>query len=139
MARREEEGDPERVFTLFEANSTIPQLVEHLTAVKRGKGVLVHAMPEIKKASAKASFGGGSYAGRPYLAALEQISQHLHAIHEIGVLVKDVDMGLCDFPHSANGRVVHLCWKLGETEINWWHDVHSGYTGRQPLDCLDNE
>ena len=50
------------------------------------------------------------------------------------MLVKDLDIGLCDFPHMMDGRVVYLCWKLGETEIRWWHEVNSGYSGRQPLE-----
>ncbi|MFQ5991279.1 MAG: DUF2203 domain-containing protein [Nitrospiraceae bacterium] len=136
MAHREEGQNLERLFTLTEANGLIPQLEEHLTVVKRGKGVLVQAMAEIKKASEKASLGGGSAAGRPYVRALEQISRNLHLIHEMGVLVKDVDMGLCDFPHLHEGRIVYLCWKLGETEIGWWHEVQSGFSGRQSLEDL---
>jgi hypothetical protein len=53
----------------------------------------------------------------------------------MGVLVKDVDMGLCDFPYLLDGRIVYLCWKLGESEIRWWHEVSSGYRDRQPLEA----
>ncbi|MBI4400794.1 MAG: DUF2203 domain-containing protein [Nitrospirae bacterium] len=134
MAHREEGQNLERIFTLAEANRLIPQLEENLTAVKRAKAVLIRTKDEIKKASAKAQFGGGSYAGSHYITALEQISENLQAIQEMGVLVKDLDIGLCDFPYLMNGRIVHLCWKLGETEIRWWHELNSGYTGRQPLE-----
>ena len=124
----------ERVFTLAEANQLIPRLEEHLTVVKRAKGILVRVKDEIKKASAKSQFGGGSFAGRHYIRALEQISNQLRSIQEMGVLVKDLDIGLCDFPYEMEGRLVYLCWKSGEPEIRWWHDLHSGYTGRQPLE-----
>lgn len=134
MAHREEGQNLERIFTLAEANRLIPQLAEHLTNVKRAKAVLIRTKDEIKKASAKAQFGGGSYAGSHYITALELISENLQAIQEMGVLVKDLDLGLCDFPYLMNGRIVHLCWKLGEAEIRWWHDLNSGYAGRQPLD-----
>ena len=114
MAHREEGQNLERVFTLTEANRLLPQLEEHLVAVKQGKAVLIHTKDEIKKASANANYGGGSFAGSHYIQALEQISEHLQSIQELGVLVKELDNGLCNFPCMLEGRVVHLCWKLGE-------------------------
>ena len=123
------------MFTLSEANRLIPQLEEHLNAVKLGKAVLIRTKNEVKKASAKAQFGGGSFAGPPYITALEQISENLQVVQEMGVLVKDVDLGLCDFPYLLDGRIVYLCWKLGESEIRWWHEVSSGYRDRQPLEA----
>lgn len=134
MAHREEGQNLERIFTLSEANRLIPQLEEHLNAVRRAKAVLIRIKDEIKKASAKAAFGGGSFAGPHYIKALEQISEHLQAIQEMGVIVKDLEMGLCDFPCQQNGRIVYLCWKHGEAEIRWWHEVNSGYRERQPLE-----
>ena len=134
MGQREEGQNLERLFTLSEANQLIPQLEDHLTAIRRAKGVLIRTKEEIKKASSKAQFGGGSYAGHHYISALEQISERLRAIQEVGVLIKDLDMGLCDFAHQMGDRVVYLCWKSGEKQIRWWHEIHSGYTGRQPLE-----
>jgi hypothetical protein len=133
VAHREEGQNLERIFTVSEANRLIPQLEEHLRAVKKAKAVLIRIKDEIKKAAAKAPYGGGSPAGGHYISSLEQISENLRAIQEMGVLVKDLDIGLCDFPHLLDGRVVYLCWKLGEHEIRWWHEVNTGYTGRQPL------
>jgi hypothetical protein len=132
MAEQDDEY-PDRLFSLSEANRLIPSLEEHLSAVKKGKSVLVHTKDEIKKASKNAQFGGGSFVATHYISALEQINDNLQKIQEMGVLVKDVEMGLCDFPHLHEGRVVYLCWKLGEPEVGWWHEVHSGYASRQPL------
>jgi len=126
----------ERTFTLTEAKQLLPQLEEQLLAVKKEKDVLVHSHGEIKKASANAQSNGGSFAGPRYIRALERISDSVEAIQEMGVLVKDLDIGLCDFPFQMNGRVVYLCWKLGEPEIRFWHEVEDGYTGRQPLETL---
>jgi len=125
-----------RTFTLDEAKQLLPQLEEQLLAVKKEKDVLVHSHGEIKKASANAQANGGSFAGPRYIRALERISDSVEAIQEMGVLVKDLDIGLCDFPYQRNGRVVYLCWKLGEPEIRFWHEVEDGYAGRQPLDTL---
>lgn len=134
MAHREEGQNLERLFTLSEANCLLPQLEEHLTAVKRGKAILIQTKDEIKRASAKAQYGGGSFAGPHYIRALEQINEHLQAIQEMGVLVKELDSGLCDFPCMLDGRVVYLCWKLGEPEIKWWHEVSAGFAGRQRVE-----
>ena len=134
MAHREEGQNLERVFTLAEANRLLPQLEEHLVAVKQSKAVLIHTKDEIKKASANASYGGGSFAGSHYIQALEQISEHLQSIQELGVLVKELDSGLCDFPCMLEGRVVYLCWKLGEPEIQWWHEISTGFAGRQRIE-----
>ncbi len=139
MAQREEGQNLEKIFTLAEANQLIPHLTDSLTEIKRGRATLLRVKDDIRKASAKAAFGGGSAAGPLYLHALEQITEHLQAVQELGVHVKDLDLGLCDFPFLLGGRVVFLCWKLGEHEIRWWHEVSSGYGERQPLgdDCSD--
>jgi hypothetical protein len=134
MAHREEGQNLERVFTLSEANRILPQLEEHLVAVKHGKSVLIQTKDEIKKASSKAQYGGGSFVGPFYIHALEQINEHLQAVQEMGVLVKELDSGLCDFPCMFEGRVVYLCWKLGEPEIEWWHETSTGFAGRQRIE-----
>lgn len=133
MHEPEDHQESERVFTREEANGLIPQLEELWTLIKQGKTVLVQTRDEIKKASANANLGGGSLVGPQYIQALKDINESLHTIHELGVIVKDVDLGLCDFPYLLNGRIVYLCWKLGENKINWWHETSSGYSGRQVL------
>jgi hypothetical protein len=134
MAHDDDETTPDRVFSLFEANQLIPQLQSHLTTVQERKGVLVQTREEVQKASANADHGGGTTVGSHYVKSLQDISTNLRAIHELGVVVKDIDLGLCDFPHVRDGRVVYLCWKLGEKEIRWWHEVTTGYKDRCPLE-----
>ncbi len=134
MARDENETSPGRLFSLLEANQLIPQLQLHLSTVREGKTVLMRTREEVRKASANACYGGGTPVGVSYVKSLQDISANLHAVHELGVVVKDIDLGLCDFPHIRNGRVVYLCWKLGEKEIHWWHEVTSGYNDRCPIE-----
>ncbi len=131
--------EEERTFTLAEAKSLLPQLEEKLLSVKTEKEVLVRSHGEIKRASANAQSNGGSVVGPRYIQALERISDSVEALQEMGVLVKDLDIGLCDFPHLYDGRVVYLCWKLGEPEIRYWHEVEDGYAGRQPLETLTED
>lgn len=125
---------PDRIFTLAEANELLPQLNQRFAAVRRAKTVIVSTKEEVSKASAQAASGGGSPVGALYIRALHEISGSLQAIHELGVVIKDVDLGLCDFPYQLEGRVVYLCWKFGEDEIRWWHETSSGYKDRHPLD-----
>lgn len=134
MARDENETSPDRVFSLFEANQLIPQLQSHLSTIQECKAILIRTREEVSRASANASLGGGTTVGARYVKSLQDISTNLHAIHELGVVVKDIDLGLCDFPHIRNGRVVYLCWKLGESEVRWWHEVTSGYKERCPIE-----
>ena len=134
MEHDEHEGGPDRVFSLYEANQLIPQLQSHLTTVQQRKGVIIQTREEVQKASAKAGYGGGTPVGSHYVKSLQDISANLRAIHELGVVVKDIDLGLCDFPHMRDGRIVYLCWKLGEKEIRWWHELTTGYKDRCPLE-----
>ena len=134
MARDEDDDRPERVFSVFEANQLIPQLQSHFSQIQQGKTVLLQTRDEVRRASAQADRGGGTAVGAHYVRSLQDISDSLQAIQELGVLVKDVDQGLCDFPHMREGRIVYLCWKLGEKEIYWWHEVTTGYKDRCPLD-----
>lgn len=123
----------EKIFTLAEANCLIPQLEQLWSMIKEGRTVLIRTKEEIKKASSKAHLGGGSVAGPQYIRALQEINESLHTIHEWGVLVKDIESGLCDFPYLLDGRLVYLCWKLGEDRIHCWHEINGGYAGRQTL------
>lgn len=129
-----DDQEHDRLFTLSEANHLIPQLNARLVSVRQAKAVLARTKEDIRKASAQAQYGGGSTVGPLYISSLQQISTNLQAIHEMGVLVKDLEMGLCDFPHLRDGRVVFLCWKLGEQEIKWWHETSTGYKDRCPLE-----
>jgi hypothetical protein len=134
MAPDKDEPGAEHVFSLFEANQLIPRLQSHLSIVQQRKAVLLRTREEVRKASAHASLGGGTSVGTQYIRSLQDISSNLRAISELGVVVKDIDLGLCDFPHLREGRVVYLCWKLGEKEIRWWHEVTNGYGDRCPLE-----
>lgn len=134
MSPDKDDTSPDRLFSLCEANQLIQQLQSHLSTVQQRKAVLLRTRDEVRKASANASLGGGTSVGIQYLRSLQDISTNLRAISEMGVVVKDIDLGLCDFPHVRNGRVVYLCWKLGEKEIRWWHEVTTGYGDRCPLE-----
>ena len=85
---------------------------------------------------------GNGHAHRGELAQLRQdastlvesINQRVHRVNEWGVLVKDLETGLVDFPSLRDGQEVYLCWQLGEPRVAWWHPIEGGFAGRQPLD-----
>ena len=133
MAKHDSDSSDDRIFTLAEATALIPQLETFLSKVKDGRTILIHTKNEIKKACANAELGGGSVVGPRYITALEDMHENLQAIQEMSVIVKDLDLGLCDFPFYLNGRIVYLCWKLGEDKIEWWHEINTGFLERQPI------
>ena len=136
MNEDEPSTPPERTFSLVEANVLIPHLREQFVRIKAARSVLLKIGVEIRKASMNMEMGGGSPYGRLYLRTLEDIATGMRSLQETGVLIKDLDSGLCDFPHLSEGRIVYLCWQLGEEKIRWWHEITSGFQGRQPLESL---
>ena len=71
---------------------------------------------------------------KAYDAQLQTVKDSLAEIDAIGVQVKDLDTGLLDFPCLIDGETVLLCWKMGESRIEFWHTLDGGFAGRQPLD-----
>ncbi|MDQ4063349.1 MAG: DUF2203 domain-containing protein [Actinomycetota bacterium] len=81
---------------------------------------------------AAASNGGGKI-GSEYGVEAYKLYLAIERVRELGVIIKDLDMGLLDFPHERDGRVVFLCWHPPEEQIRYWHEIQAGYQGRQPL------
>jgi len=126
-----------KLFSLEEANALVPVLTEAFGAVRAERDALETILPDIRRAAARRREGGGSAYGQRYVEALDRIAAEVDKVTELGVLVKDVDQGLCDFPCQGEGRLVLLCWQYPETEVAWWHSVDEGFRGRRPVDELD--
>ena len=124
-----------KLFTIQEANALLPSVRIILTKIQRAHRKLTHYRDDAKKASEAAEQGGGGIdAGVAYAAVLTELTLQLSELEELGVQLKDFDRGLIDFPSLRDGRVVLLCWQLGEgDELEWWHDVDAGFAGRTPL------
>ena len=126
--------EEDRTFTLNEANQLIPDLEILLQEIRKYQLCLGEMKGEIKKAGENAMANGGSPCGPRFILTFERILQNVEEIQDLGVLVKDMEQGLCDFPCFYQGRVIYLCWKLGESEIEWWHEVQDGVKGRQKIE-----
>ena len=124
-----------KLFTVQEANALLPNVRTMLAKIQRAHRRLSQFREQAKKASEAAEQGGGGIeSGVAYAAALTNLTVQLSELETLGVQLKDFERGLVDFPSLRDGRVVLLCWQLGEgDEVEWWHDVDAGFAGRTPL------
>jgi hypothetical protein len=123
----------ERHFTREEANALIPQLSALLTQLREAKDELTDSEAHEALAEAAPTNGGGEE-GRQVGVAFLEVRRLLEAVERSGIVLRDIDRGLVDFPALIDGREVYLCWELGEDEVDFWHDLEGGYGGREPLD-----
>ena len=84
--------------------------------------------------SEAAPTNGGGEDGRQVGVAFLEVRRLLGMIEQSGIVLRDIDRGLIDFPALMDEREVYLCWELGEDEVAYWHELETGYGGREPLD-----
>jgi hypothetical protein len=131
-----------KTFTLDEAQSLLPVLESLLKRAIEGKRDAEQFESQLTDVARRVSNAGGMRVDVGSVAKLRaEMESHLQRVREsiaeidsIGVQVKDLDAGLLDFPCNFDGEVVLLCWRMGETAIEHWHTVESGFQGRQPVD-----
>jgi len=124
-----------KIFTVQEANALLPNVRTIVQKIQRAHEKLSRFRDEAKKAAEAAEQGGGGITdGVAYAAALTALTVEIQELESLGVQLKDFERGLVDFPSLRDGRVVLLCWQMGEgDELEWWHDVDAGFAGRTPL------
>ena len=124
-----------KIFTVEEANALLPSVRKIVRKIQRAHENLSQFREEAKKAAEAAEQGGGGMTdGVAYAVALTNLTVQIQELEGIGVQLKDFERGLVDFPSLRDGRVVLLCWQMGEgDELEWWHDVDAGFAGRTPL------
>lgn len=124
-----------KLFTIEEANALLPSVRQILGKIQHSRKRLGVYRKQSKLAAEGAELGGGGMtAGPHYAVILTNFTEQMGELEDLGVQLKDFERGLVDFPSLRDGRVVLLCWQLGEgDELEWWHDVDSGFGGRTPL------
>ena len=127
------EPETPKLFTVEEANSLLPRLRELLTDVSLHRDALRERAPHLEPILRAAGTNGGGKIGSEYGVEAYKLYLAIERIRELGVVLKDLDVGLLDFPHQREGRVVFLCWHPPEERIRYWHEIEAGYAGRQPL------
>ena len=122
-----------RHYTRDEANALLPRLRELLQELQDAKENLTDEQAHQLLSDAAPSNGGGEPGLQVGVGFLE-VRRLLETLEEADIVIRDIDKGLLDFPAIIDGREVFLCWELGEDEVAYWHDLDSGYGGRQALD-----
>ena len=123
-----------RYFTLQEANETLVTIRPLMDEVQTIREKILANQPEAWPAIEKSAGNGGNRALSNMVQDFEKLDALVHLIQDTGVLIKDINIGLLDFPALRDGREVYLCWQYGEGEIAFWHEVEAGYAGRQPIE-----
>ena len=131
-----------RFFTLLEAEALLPQIQKYLEKLTSAKRQHDEVEAQIAHIHRQIALSGGMIPPRDELmklkakkdAAVHVLKETVEAIQVTGCQLKDVEMGLIDFPTLYRGKEVYLCWKSGERDIGYWHHVEDGYRGRRPID-----
>jgi len=132
----------DRTFTLQEAQNLLPVLESLLRAAMDGKKLIEAVDNELQDLAHRVLMSGGLLVNVVQMArrkaerekAIHRVKDTLAEINAIGVQVKDIEIGLLDFPCKVEGRIVLLCWKIGEQGITHWHTSSEGFAGRKPVD-----
>jgi hypothetical protein len=141
----EEPEQPQRVFTLTEAERARQELEPFLLEAMDCRKKLAGLETDLSAVSARIMMMGGVIVPYEKLATLrmehqqlaETMKSALNRILETGCLIKDLEVGLLDFPSRINDEEVYLCWRLGEDRIRFYHRQDEGFAGRKPLDPRD--
>lgn len=126
-----------RFYGIDEANARLAELQPLLEQLRADREAVAQVQAELIQARQT----NGSREHADELAQREEemrdivkrMQQAVARIDGWGITLRDIGTGLVDFPALANGRPIWLCWKLGEDQINWWHDVDKGFDSRLPL------
>ena len=132
----------QRTFTLDEAHLLLPVLESLLKQAIESKQLVERIDKEFQDLNHKIFLAGGTLINIAKVAtrkaererAVQKIKDTLNEIDATGVQVKDLDIGLLDFPCLVDDRMILLCWKLGEEKITHWHSLEEGFKGRKPID-----
>jgi len=131
-----------RTFTLEEAQTLLPTLESLLRSAITAKQLIEQVDGEFQEVAHRVFLNGGTLVNVVHLArrkaerekAVQRAKDAVAEINATGVQVKDLDMGLLDFPCRVDGEILLLCWKLGEEKIAHWHSPEEGFAGRKPID-----
>lgn len=120
-------------FTLQQANEALDIIRPLMDEVQEIRRKILESQPEAWTAIEKSVGNGGNSTLSRMIHDFEKLDALVHRILDTGALIKDVNMGLLDFPALRDGHEVYLCWQFGEQDIAFWHEVDAGYAGRQPI------
>lgn len=137
-----------RLFTLLQAEQLLPSIESAIREAISVRSDYQEADSVLQESLERISMLGGAYVDQDQARTLKDrrqsaathLKESIDKIHSYGCLVKDLEIGLIDFPTMYRGEEVYLCWKLGEKGIQYWHGIEEGFRGRKKIDrdFLDN-
>jgi hypothetical protein len=129
-----------RYFTPKEANEALEDLRPLTEKLVEHRRALLELQAQQSSLITRIAGNGGDMEPRELHEVQERLDEEVAGIarcvariHELGALVKDLDVGLVDFPAQREGEDVLLCWRLGEEQVGYWHGLEEGFSGRRPL------
>jgi hypothetical protein len=128
-----------RLFSVAEANALLPEIVPLLMELRARKTALDTALAALGKLTPAMRHNGHAVEAAPLEEQIDELTTELTAgvahLADQGIEVKSLDHGLIDFPSPRDGRVVYLCWRLGEGPyLRWWHEITAGFAGRRRIE-----
>ena len=117
-------------FTVEQANRLLPELRLLLVRLREEIGLTTVEARRLKPLAGHK--GGGGWASR-ILTAGQQAQEDFQVLRSMGILLRDLETGLVDFPAHVDGKPAFLCWRLGEPRVGYWHPRDCGFSSRQPL------
>lgn len=123
-----------KYFTVEEANALLSILEPLMKQLLARRAIASHMAQQLEHLLGDYRSNVGSAELSELMQDFEAIEKMLAKIQAYGVVVKDINAGLLDFLSERNGRDVYLCWRFGEEEISYYHELHTGFAGRQPLE-----
>jgi hypothetical protein len=131
-----------RYFTLAEARAALPVVGRSIREAVQAKAHYMEAEKAIQDLVQRILMMGGINVDTAraeawkaqYDSNAQTLKNAMERIEDLGVLVKDLDIGLVDFPTLFRGEEVYLCWRMDEDDIDHWHGVNEGFNGRRPID-----
>lgn len=121
-------------YTPQEANNLLEIVRPMVAELMQISGRIRSHQPEIWAVVEKSAGNGGNPELSRLLPDFDRLDQVLHRLQDMGIEVKDLAIGLIDFPALRDGRVIYLCWKYNEEKVQFWHEVEAGFAGRQLID-----
>lgn len=122
--------EAERYYTVEEANALLEDLRGRLERIREARRKVVGSAERLKRG---ATANGGGVEGSASLEAMAVLRSEVEDLTARGIVLRDADTGLVDFPTRREGRLAYLCWRPDEDRVAHWHEVDSGFGGRRPL------
>jgi hypothetical protein len=124
----------EHLYSVGEANALLPYIRAQVAEMLAAREQILHLQPELWSVIQAAVFNGGSKSASEITRYVLTIQDVIRKLQSLNILIKYVNTGLIDFPAERDGQPIYLCWQYDEPSVQFWHDIDSGFAGRQRID-----